>query len=104
VDNVHARHQEMARMTRQAVSELGMSLQCPALDGHSPTLTAIRAPERISPAVIRERLKERGILVARALGRFEPTCFRIGHMGDIRPADVRRTLGALAEVVGAGQQ
>jgi aspartate aminotransferase-like enzyme len=26
--------------------------------------------------------------------------FRIGHMGDIREADVQRTLDALAEVLG----
>jgi aspartate aminotransferase-like enzyme len=28
----------------------------------------------------------------------------IGHMGDIRPADVRPTLDARAEIVAAGQQ
>jgi aspartate aminotransferase-like enzyme len=104
LENVHARHREMARMTRQAVADLGMSVQCPTLEHFAPTLTAIRAPEQISPAVIREQMKARGILVARALGRFEPTCFRIGHMGDIRPADVRQTLDALAEIIAAGQK
>ena len=90
-------------MTRHAVSELGMSLQCPGLDRLSPTLTAIRAPEGFSPVAIRERMKARGILVARALGGFEPTCFRIGHMGDIRPADVRRTIDALADIIASEQ-
>jgi len=101
LENVYARHQEMARMTRQAVADLGMAQQCPALTPLSPTLTGIRAPAGISPLVIREQMKARGILIARALGRFEPTCFRIGHLGDIRPADVRRTLDALAEIVAA---
>jgi aspartate aminotransferase-like enzyme len=100
-EKVFARHQEMARMTRQAVADLGLSQQCPALVHFSPTLTGIRAPESISPLAIREQMKARGILIARALGRFEPTCFRIGHLGDIRPADVRRTLDALAEIIAA---
>jgi aspartate aminotransferase-like enzyme len=102
VANVFARHQQMALMTREAVSALGLSLQCPALGQLSPTLTAIRAPEHIGPAGIRDQMKARGILVARGLGRFESTCFRIGHMGDIRPADVRRTLDALAEILRSG--
>jgi aspartate aminotransferase-like enzyme len=102
LERVHARHAEMARMTRTAVAELGMSLQCPDLERWSPTLTAIRAPGHIGPAAIRDGMRSRGILVARGLGRFEPTCFRIGHMGDIRPADVTRTLEALGDIVAAG--
>ncbi len=43
----------------------------------------------------------RGILTSRGLGKYETTSFRIGHMGDIRPADVRRTLDTLAEVTAA---
>jgi len=102
LERVYDRHEKMARMTRSAVTELGMSLQCPDLERLSPTLTAIRAPKNISPAVIRDQMRSRGILVARGLGRFEPTCFRIGHMGDIRPADVRRTLDALGDIVATG--
>jgi aspartate aminotransferase-like enzyme len=102
LDRVHARHAEMARMTRNGVAELGLSLQCPDLGRLSPTLTAIRAPGHIGPAAIRDEMRSRGILVARGLGRFEPTCFRIGHMGDIRPADVGRTLEALADIVVPG--
>jgi aspartate aminotransferase-like enzyme len=101
LQHVYARHQEMAQMTRQAAADLGMAVQCPALVQFSPTLTGIRAPGGTSPQVIRDQMKARGILIARALGRFEPTCFRIGHLGDIRPADVRRTLDSLAEIIAA---
>ena len=51
---------------------------------------------------MRDGLKARGILTAAALERYQPSAFRIGHMGDIRPADVARTLDALAEVLAAG--
>lgn len=97
--NVFARHQEMARMVRDGIGALGMSLQCPGLEPYSPTLTAIKAPAGIAPASIRQQLKARGILTARGLGEHEATSFRIGHMGDIRPSDVRRTLDTLAEIV-----
>jgi aspartate aminotransferase-like enzyme len=46
-------------------------------------------------------MKARGILVAGALEHFQPTAFRIGHMGDIRPPDVERTLAALHDVLSA---
>ena len=35
------------------------------------------------------------------MGRFETSGFRIGHMGDIRLADVERTLTALADTLDA---
>jgi len=101
LDQVCARHQEMAQIARSGAASLGLSPQCPGLNDLSPTLTGLRAPDGVSPAFVREQLKARGILVGPGLRRYEPTCFRIGHMGDIRPADVRRTLGALAEVLAA---
>jgi len=101
-ERVFARHEEMGRMTRQGAADLGMPLQCPELQVFSPTVTAIRAPEGIAPLELRRQLKARGILTAQGLGSYTPTSFRIGHMGDIRPADVRRTLDTLAEILAGG--
>jgi aspartate aminotransferase-like enzyme len=50
---------------------------------------------------VREGLAAHGILVAGALEHFAGSAFRIGHMGDIRPADVARTMDALADVFAA---
>ncbi len=99
IENVYRRHAEMSRMVHRGVVELGLSLQCPNLTSFSPTVTAITLPAGMNPAQLRGRLKSRGILTARGLGHFETTGFRIGHMGDIRPADVEQTLGALAETL-----
>jgi aspartate aminotransferase-like enzyme len=38
------------------------------------------------------------------MGPFVDSAFRIGHMGDIRMADVERTLTALGEVLGEMRQ
>ena len=93
---VYARHDEMARMSTECVAALGLTLQCPDLPAHSPTLTAIEVPESVTASSIRDRLRDQAILVAVGLGPFQGRSIRIGHMGDIRPSDVDRTLTALA--------
>ena len=101
VDDVLRRHAEMSQRVRDGARELGLELQCGALKRYASTVTAIALPEALTPAVVRDGLKARGILTAAGLARFQPTAFRIGHMGDIRIADVERTLGALAEILAA---
>ena len=78
---------------------MGLSLQCPDLDAFSSTVTAVALPAEIPPKVLRDAIKKRGILTAAGLGVFESRGFRIGHMGDIRPADVERTLDALKQAL-----
>jgi len=97
--NVYDRHAAMARRVREGVAELGLSMQCPALERCANTVTAIALPPTVEPRAIREALKARGIWTAAGLGRYERGGFRIGHMGDIRMADVERTLGALREAL-----
>jgi aspartate aminotransferase-like enzyme len=99
LERVYARHEEMGRILRRGAQELGMPLLFPELQQLSPTLTALRVPEGISPQSIREQLMARGILTARGLGAYEATCIRIGHMGDIRLTDVQRTLDGLTEIL-----
>jgi len=99
LDRVFARHQAMADCARRGLAALGLCDQCPGLAAFSPTLTAVAAPAGVSPASIRAGLRSHGILVAEALGPFDATAFRIGHMGDIRVEDVERTLAALAAVL-----
>ena len=96
---VFRRHADMAAMTHRGIAALGLTHQCPSLTRRSNTVTAIAVPSDRTPAQIREALKSRGILVAGGLEHFQTTAFRIGHMGDIRPEDVQRTLDALREVL-----
>jgi aspartate aminotransferase-like enzyme len=90
----------MAGMSLDYVHELGLELQCPDLPRHSPTMTAIQPPESVPASAIRDGLREKGILVAVGLDQFKGRSIRIGHMGDIRPIDVERTLAALTQVLG----
>ena len=101
--DVLARHRQMAEQTRAAASALGLSLQCPGLTQRATTLTALTLPSGVSPADVRGALKAQGILTAAGLGPYQATAFRIGHMGDIRPRDIERTLTALADALAPQQ-
>ncbi len=98
---VHRRHAEMSEMAIRGATALGLRQQCPALVRRSATLTAIELPSDLSPQRVRDALIARGIRTAAGLERYLPSCMRIGHMGDIRPFDVTRTLDALAQVIAA---
>jgi aspartate aminotransferase-like enzyme len=97
--SVYARHEAMAALTRSRTAEMGFAPLFPAFQKRSPTLTALRTPEGVSPKTLRENLMQRGILVAEGLGPHAAHCIRIGHMGDIRPSDVDRTCDALEAVL-----
>jgi aspartate aminotransferase-like enzyme len=99
IDTVFRRHADMAAMVHHAMAALGLKHQCPSLMRRSTTVTAIALPPDHPPAQVRDDMKARGLLVAGALEHFQPTAFRIGHMGDIRPQDVERTLDALRDVL-----
>lgn len=99
LDRVFRRHAEMAERTRRSAAELGLALQCPGLRSFSTTLTAIAAPPGVAPKDLRNGMRLRGVLTAGGLGKYKESAFRIGHMGDIRVADVERTMTALAETL-----
>ena len=99
LDAVYARHDTMARLVRAGAASLGLTLQCPELQRRSTTLTGISLPHELPPDRVRQGLKARGILTAAGLEHHRETAFRIGHMGDIRPDDVRATLDALGAVL-----
>ena len=98
-DRVLHRHEMLAERVRNGIREMELEVQCPALARQSATMTAVALPAPLAPAQVRDGLKSRGILTAAGLGRFQPTGFRIGHMGDIRLADVERMLTVLRDVL-----
>jgi aspartate aminotransferase-like enzyme len=99
LEAVYARHERMAGMARTGTAALGLAPQCPALQRRSNTLTALALPPELPPARVRDGLRAHGILAAAGLDRYQSSAFRIGHMGDIREADVSLTLRALGEVL-----
>jgi aspartate aminotransferase-like enzyme len=103
LDRVFDRHRELSARAKTGVARLGLSLQCPSFKRHAPTLTAVAMPAGVDPAHVRDGMRARGIEIAAGLGPFEKTAVRIGHMGDIRLADIDGTIAALAEVMNVMQ-
>jgi serine---pyruvate transaminase len=101
VSNVFERHRALAQRVRAGVTELGLELQCPRLTLLSDTVTAVALPAGVAPKPFRDRVKAQGIQIAAGLGPYDATGFRIGHMGDIRAADVDRTLAAVRTALDA---
>ncbi len=99
--SVCARHEGLARVARERTARMGLELLCPGLVHRSPTLTSLKAPAGVAPKAIRDAMRRRGILLAGGLGAYTGDSFRIGHMGDIRTADVVRTCDELADVLAA---
>ena len=94
-----ARHDANAALVRGRATGMGFELLFPELECRSPTLTALRTPPDVSPGQLRHALTRRGILVAEGLGASSSQCIRIGHMGDIRLADVERTCDAIEAIL-----
>jgi serine---pyruvate transaminase len=93
-----ARHDANAATVRERATAMGFELLFPELECRSPTLTALQTPPDVSPKQLRDGLVRRGILVAEGLGATGSQCIRIGHMGDIRLADVQRTCDAIEAI------
>ena len=89
------RHRILAEAVRRAVRSLGLKV-FPEEGHEADTLTAIEMPEGLSSTeVARLMLAEYGVRVARGWGAYADRILRIGHMGNIGPEHVLRTLSAL---------
>ena len=91
-----ARHQRLARALRDGFAALDVT-PLTAEEALAPTLSVLRIPD---PQGVRTAMADRGVIVAPCLGPFADKGIRIGHMGEVTPQDVERTLTAAAEALG----
>lgn len=99
-----ARHAEMARRTHAWVEGLrertGERFSVLAPRGfRSPTVTAVRLPDRLSGREVAARVRERGFVIGSGYGKLKEETIRIGHMGDHRPGELDVLLETVEEVV-----
>lgn len=104
IDAVFERHDALASYTRERADSLGFGIPSPALRERSPTLSVLQAPDEVDVAALRGAMRRRGIQIAGGLGPQAGRCIRIGHMGDIRPDDVTRTMDALEISLGEARR
>jgi aspartate aminotransferase-like enzyme len=89
----------MAARVRGWAKTNGLGLPGGGILERSPTLTPVLLPSGVAADRVRGGVRRRGIQVAAATGAYQASAVRIGHMGDIRMADVDRTLRALDDVL-----
>lgn len=98
--NFQARHMRLRNATRAAVKALGMQLFVEDDSIASPVITALAAPQGISPDAIRKlALEKYGVVFAVGQGSLKATHFRIGHLGYVNESDIYAALSVLGSVL-----
>ncbi len=94
--NVYRRHKVISHAIQSSVQAMGLTLLPEGNLDRSHTVTLVKAPDGVKPALIREMAKEKyGILIASGLGDFKETAFRIGHLGMITTREALLVIAAL---------
>ena len=90
----YQRHLQLAAIARNWTRE-NLTL-FPAEQDCSVTLTVVRAGET-DVAGLLAFLRERGVVLANGYGKLKGQTFRIGHMGELRGAELEEVLGWMGE-------
>jgi aspartate aminotransferase-like enzyme len=94
------RHGELQAATAAWAAERGFAFAS-AAGARSPTVSCLRPPAGISAPELVRALAEQGFTIGGGYGDWKPTTFRIGHMGEVRRADLDALLQAIDQVVPA---
>ena len=81
LDHVFDRHDSVAQTCRRRALEMGLELFPRREEYSSPTVTALKVPEKIGWEELDRRLRESGMVVGSSLEKLAGQVFRIGHMG-----------------------
>jgi predicted phosphoserine aminotransferase len=96
LENRFARHEQMARMTRDWAVELGFGLF--AETGYeSPTVTTVANTRKVNVKDLNKYLATQGLTLSDGYGKLKDNTFRIAHMGDLMPSDMEELFAAVGE-------
>lgn len=100
LENVYARHAEVAAFCRQQLGELGINLYPAREEIASPTVTAAHLPDGWSWPDFDRALRAHGMTVGGNYGPLAGKVFRIGHMGNqARRALVEAGINVITDVL-----
>ncbi len=92
------RHLDMRATTAAWAADRGFEFPAPE-PARSPTVSCLRPPEGVGAPELVAGLAERGFTVGGGYGSWKPETFRIGHMGEVRPADLNALLTTIDTLV-----
>ena len=94
--NVYRRHKVISQAIRSSVQAMGLTLLPQGNADRSHTVTLVKAPDGLKPALIREMAREKyGIMIASGLGDLKESAIRIGHLGIITIREALLVIAAL---------
>jgi aspartate aminotransferase-like enzyme len=95
LNNIFARHARVARIAREGVKSLGLSL-FPDEEYASNTVTAVNANDNVDiPKLIQILREEHDVIIAGGQRKLAGKIFRIGHLGSVCEDDIKSVLEAL---------
>ncbi len=93
LDNVFARHDRLAEVTRCAITAWGLEIFCVEPTKFSSTVTAVLMPDGADADELRHMILERfDMSLGAGLGKLKGKVFRIGHLGDFNDLMLAGTL------------
>jgi aspartate aminotransferase-like enzyme len=99
LENVFARHAKVAKMAREGVKSLGLSLFADEACA-SNTVTAVKVPEGLDGKKINDTLRQDyGVFLSGGQKTLEGKIFRIGHLGWVHESDIKEVLAAIEGVL-----
>lgn len=93
-----ARHQRLQRRTAAWASERGLTFAA-AAGARSSTISCLKPPPGVAAPDVVKAASRAGFTLGGGYGDWKPTTFRIGHMGEVRDADLDALLEALDDVL-----
>jgi aspartate aminotransferase-like enzyme len=98
-----ARHDALRRRVEAWAGERGYGFAAPE-GARSWTVSCLKPPEGVSPEGLVAGVKERGFTIGGGYGKWKPSTFRIGHMGDVDLASLEVLLAALDDCAAGGRK
>ena len=96
----YERHVKMMKMVQEWAKKRGFALF--AEEGYrSVTVTTVENTLGISVKELNDELVKRGMRISNGYGDLKEKTFRIAHMGELTPADIRGLLGEIDEILEA---
>jgi aspartate aminotransferase-like enzyme len=98
LDARYVRHRKWSFAVRSALKTYGLK---PLADEDiaAPTLTCFVYPAGVEDAAFRKSLGSKGMVVAGALAGLAGKAFRLGHMGNVTTAELRRAVTLIGEAL-----
>ncbi|HVA20730.1 MAG TPA: aminotransferase class V-fold PLP-dependent enzyme [Candidatus Micrarchaeia archaeon] len=89
------RHRALALAARAGLGALGLHPAAAPGAELAATLSAVRVPAGVDPQRLREAVQAEGVVIAGGLGPWAADTVRLGHMGEVRLAELLRGLSAV---------